>query len=101
MEQDGPKTSYLPFAIASSVSILFFAFSDLYLLGILPMKDHASDFYYVPMLNLFLMAAVVWSSLRITFEIPVILALILAVLLFSPNVFIIIFALEGPTTPIF
>ena len=98
-EEARHEGNYLPFILAGIVSALFFAFSDLYLLGIRPMNEWQQSFYYVPMLNLFLMAGVIYLSLKLEFEIPVILGLGIIVLLFVPSLFIVIFALGGTYNP--
>ena len=99
MDEETEKINYWPFAIVTFVSVCIFSFSDLYLLGVLPLNEWYGNVYYLPMLNLFLMAAVVYYSLKLEFETRVILVLALLVLLFAPSLFIVIVALGGTYNP--
>ena len=96
MEEETTKINYRPFFILCTLSIPVLAFSDLVLLGIWEYKD---NYYYLPIIDLLLMSALVWFSLKLEFEIPVILLLGIVVLLFSPIVFILLMALFGNYDP--
>ena len=96
MEEETIKINYKPFFITSIICIPVFAFSDLVLLGVWQYSD---NYYYLPMLDLFLISALIWFSLKLEFEIPLILILGLAALLFSPVVFILLMALFGNYDP--
>ncbi|MEW6469690.1 MAG: hypothetical protein AB1458_12235 [Bacteroidota bacterium] len=96
MNEKEEKISYLPFVVTSICCVPLFAFSDAVLMGLLPYSD---NYYYLPILNLFFMAALIRFSLQLEFELPAILTLALIVLLFSPTAFILLVALFGNYDP--